>query len=286
MSDKLKKTPLISSIRNPIVRDLAVLRQPKKRRLSRLSLIEGFQILRLALQSGNYPRTILYAPQAMKPSEQKLLQKALTHGVSLLPVTERVMAYLSPREGPLGCIASVPIRYTDLKDLKVSGNGLILLAEGIEKPGNIGVLIRTANAAAVQGVILADTQTDAFAPGSINASLGAIFAMPIVNTTAQKALSWLQKNKIQIVAATPSARKCYFEIDLTKTTCVAVGNEHRGLSPAWLKNGVPVRIPMNGSMNSLNATSAGAIILFDAVRQRSLTRFTRSLSQHLPRRGG
>lgn len=269
MTVEVKQNPLISSIRNSTVREFLALKRLKKRRLSRLSLIEGFQVLRVAIQTDHHPETVLYVPGATNPSDKKLLRKALASGTSLIPVTERVMAYLSTREGPLGCMASIPTRYSNLKNLKVNENSLFLLAEGIEKPGNIGVLIRTASAAAAQGVILIDTQTDAFAPGSINASLGAIFAIPIVNTTTGKALSWLHKNKIQIVAATPSAKKYYFEVDLTKSTCVAIGNEHRGLSPVWLKNGVPVRIPMTGPMNSLNVTSAGAIILFDAVRQRS-----------------
>lgn len=259
---------LISSTKNPIVKTFVALRQSKKRRLERLTLVEGFQILRLAMDSGFYPETLLYTPKTASESDLSLLQLASSKKAKTFSVTDKVMARVSQREGPLGCVASVPIHYTPLEKLKISQNCLFLVAESLEKPGNIGALIRTASAAGAQGVIVVDPQTDALAPACIHASLGAIFSIPLVETTTDKALTWLNQHDIQIFATSPDAKKFYYDVDLCGPTCIAVGNEHRGLSPTWLKTGTGVKIPMTGPMNSLNATSAGAIVLFEAVRQR------------------
>ena len=259
---------LISSTKNPIVKSFVALRQSKRRRLARLTLVEGFQILRLAMESGFHPQTLLYTPKTANDADSKLLQLARENGAKVFPVTDQIMKRVSQREGPLGCVASVPIQYTPLESLKFSQNSLFLVAESLEKPGNIGALIRTASAAGARGVIVVNPQTDALAPACIHASLGAIFSIPLIETTTALALSWLNQHNIQIIATSPDAKKYYFEIDLRKPTCVVVGNEHRGLSSTWLKSGIPVQIPMTGPMNSLNATSAGAIVLFEAVRQR------------------
>lgn len=262
---------LISSTQNPIVKSFIALREPRKRRVSNLTLVEGFQILRLALDGRFYPQTVLYTPHTANEQDVSLVQKAYENGASVFSVTDKVMERVSQREGPLGCVASVPIQYTPLESLKPTSNSIFLIGESLEKPGNIGALIRTASAAGASGVIIVDPQTDGLAPACIHASLGAIFALPLVKTTTPKALEWLKQNKIQIIATSPDAQKNYFDIDLRGPICVAVGNEHRGLSKDWLGNETtPVSIPMSGPMNSLNATSAGAIVLFEAVRQREL----------------
>lgn len=264
----LDKTEFISSTKNQIVKSFVALRRPRRRRQASLTLVEGFKILRLAIDAGFYPQTVLYTPETTNDSDRGLLHLARENGARIISATDQVMERVSQREGPLGCVASVPMQYTPLESLESSKNSLLLVVEALEKPGNIGALIRTASAAGARGVIVVDSQTDALAPACIHASLGAVFGIPLVNTTTAQALNWLQQHEIQIIATSPDAKKYYFEVNLREPICVAVGNEHRGLSDAWLKAGTPVQIPMSGPMNSLNATSAGAIVLFEAVRQR------------------
>lgn len=258
----------ITSTKNPIVKSFVALRRPRRRRQASLTLVEGFQILRLAINVGFYPKIVLYTPKTANDADCALLDLASKHGALVIGVTDQVMERVSLREGPLGCVASVPMQYTQLESLKVPKNSMFLLAEGLEKPGNIGALVRTASAAGANGVIIVDPQTDGLAPACVHASLGAVFSIPLVETTTAEALAWLKQQGIQVIATTPDAKKYYFDVDLRGPICIAVGNEHRGLSDPWLTVGTPVLIPMSGPMNSLNATSAGAIVLFDAVRQR------------------
>jgi RNA methyltransferase, TrmH family len=182
-----------------------------------------------------------------------------------------VLGHLSIREGPLGCVATVhTARRYELDTLKLSRSPLLVIAEGIEKPGNLVVLIRSASAAGADAFITVDSQTDVFEPGCVHASLGSVFTTQVVQTTSGACTAWLATQGIEVLSTTPAGRHAYFEQDMTGPVAIAVGNEHRGLSDQWLETGTPVRIDMVGPMNSLNASVAGAVLMFEAVRQRTV----------------
>jgi TrmH family RNA methyltransferase len=146
----------------------------------------------------------------------------------------------------------------------------VIAAESIEKPGNLGAILRTADAAKVDAVLVCDPRVDLYSPNVIRASRGAVFAVPAVEVDSASALAWLRSRRMRILAATPSAEMNYTEADLRAPLAVAVGTEDRGLTELWMKNAdFKVRIPMMGTVNSLNVSVAAALIVYESLRQRS-----------------
>jgi TrmH family RNA methyltransferase len=158
---------------------------------------------------------------------------------------------------------------TDSREVKLPSNPLILVLEAIEKPGNLGAILRSADCAGADAVLVTDPKVDLYSPGVVRASRGTLFSLPALELGAVEALDWLRAQGIRILAATPQAQALYTELDLTGPVCLALGTEDRGLSDFWLQAAdLPVRIPMRGQVNSLNVSASAAILLFEAVRQR------------------
>jgi TrmH family RNA methyltransferase len=179
---------------------------------------------------------------------------------------------MSYRENPDGWLAVFSIPRLSLEDLSLGKYPLIIVAESIEKPGNLGAILRTADAARVDAVLVCDPRVDAFSPNVVRASRGTVFTVPVVETKSTQALIYLQQHGIQVLAATPSAEAEYTRQDLRAPLAVAVGTEDEGLSELWMKHAdVRVRIPMLGRVNSLNVSIATALIIYEAVRQRQTT---------------
>ena len=173
------------------------------------------------------------------------------------------------KDGLMG-IFSIP--HTSLDDLKVGEVPLVIIAEAVEKPGNLGAILRTADAAGVDAILVCDPRVDAYSPNVVRASRGTIFTVPVVETTSAQALVFLQKRSIQVLAATPSAGAEYTQQDLRTPLAIAVGTEDEGLSEFWLSQAdLKVKIPMMGKVNSLNVSVSTALIVYEAVRQRSQT---------------
>lgn len=263
---------VITSKANPLVKDVVVLRRSaRRRRRERLTIVEGYKILALALGQGNEPVLVLHDDD-VRPEDRAVLDQARQMGATVRQVAGPVLASASVREGPMGCVAEVRLAERALDDIVLSRNPLLLVIQGLEKPGNLGALARTASAAGADALIAVDSQTDIYSPATVHASLGSVFQLPIVSCTTDEALAWLSTKGIEIIATTPSATAYYFEHDLTGPIAVGVGNEHRGLSDEWLAAGRCALVPMDGPMNSLNATTAGGIVIFEAVRQRYVAR--------------
>ncbi|HEV8064362.1 MAG TPA: RNA methyltransferase [Acidimicrobiales bacterium] len=263
----------ITSKTNPLVKDLAGLRRSAgRRRHEGVTLVEGFKILELALDAGNRPIAVLHDDSSTVADDRRVLDRARQMGATIRPVTTDVLAKVSAREGPMGCVASVHLAEWPLSRIELGSPPLLLVVEGLEKPGNLGALARTASAAGADALVAADSQTDIFSPATVHASLGSVFQLPVVRCTSAEALDYLEAKGIEVVATSPDADKAYFELDLARPVAIAVGNEHRGLSESWLGAGQRALIPMSGPMNSLNATTAGGIVLFEAVRQRHSAR--------------
>ena len=164
-----------------------------------------------------------------------------------------------------------PIPHASLDDLKLSRSPLLIVAESIEKPGNLGAMLRTADAAGVDALLLCDPRVDTWNPNVVRASRGAVFSVPVIECDNASALEWLKKGRIRVLAATPSADVMYSNVDMREPVAIAVGTEDEGLTDFWLTDAdVKVKIPMMGEVNSLNVSVSTALIVYEAVRQRNV----------------
>jgi|SRR5687767_6853951 RNA methyltransferase, TrmH family len=253
----------ITSLQNPRIKNIVRLRDDKRQRQQDgLMLVEGFDEISLALAAGHSPRTLLTAPELVSREIEEISTETLT-------VSADVFRKISYRENPDGWMAVFPVPRSSLDDLQLRGVPLIIVAESIEKPGNLGAMLRTADAAGVDAVIVCDPRVDAYSPNVIRASRGAIFTVPVMETNSGQALVFLQRLGIRVLAATPSAEGEYTRQDLRGPLAVVVGTESEGLSEFWLSQAdVKVKIPMLGKVNSLNVSVSTALIIYEALRQR------------------
>ena len=254
----------ISSLQNPRVKSIVKLRDDKRQRKQEgLMLVEGFDEIQLALSAGHQPRTLFCAPE--------LISRRIDEGdIETITVSRAVFQKISYRENPDGWLAVFPIPSVSLENLTPSEKPLVIVAEAVEKPGNLGAILRTADAAHVDAVLVCDPRVDVWNPNVVRASRGAVFSVPTVECDNAAALEWLKERKIRIMAATPSAEKVYYEVDLREPYAVAVGTEDKGLTDYWMSNAdEKVKIPMLGKANSLNVSVSTALVVYEAVRQRS-----------------
>ena len=262
---------MITSIHNPLIKQVRSLERMRKRKQTGYTVLEGSRTLRHALDNGWEVLSVLYVPTKIEESDRMLIEQCKSSGVRVEEISETMLGRLSRREGPLGVLAVInwQERYT-LESLPLPKNPLILVAESIEKPGNLGVLIRSASAAGANAVILCDSLTAFHNPSCIHSSLGSVFTLPCVTTTTKACLEWMKGLKITPVITTPEGEVAYTEQDLTQPSAIVMGNEHNGVSDTFMKSSVTARIDMHGAMDSLNVSVAGALFLFEAARQRSL----------------
>ncbi len=255
----------ITSLQNPRIKYIVKLRDEKKhRQRDGLMLVEGYDEIQLALSAGHKPQTLLSSPELVSRSISGTFAESLS-------VNRAVFEKISYRENPDGWLAVFPIPHTALEDLKLSESPLLIVAESIEKPGNLGAILRTADAARVEAVIVCDPRVDVYNPNVVRASRGAIFTVPVVETKSAQAMVFLQRRGIRVLAATPSAEEEYTRQDLRGPLAVVVGTEDEGLSEFWLSQAdVKVKIPMMGKVNSLNVSVSTALVIYEALRQRNI----------------
>ena len=257
----------ITSLQNPRIKHIVRLRDDKRqRREDGLVLVEGYDEIQLALLAGHQPRTILSAPELVSRQINGVEAERIT-------VSRAVFEKMSYRENPDGWLVIFPIPRASLDDLKLSNSPLIIIAESVEKPGNLGAILRTADASHVDALLVCDPRVDVWNPNVVRASRGAVFSVPAVECDNASALDWLKKRAILVVAATPSATEIYSDVNLTRAVAVAVGTEDEGLTDFWMSNAdMQVKIPMLGRVNSLNVSVSTALIVYEAVRQRNAER--------------
>lgn len=255
----------ITSLQNPRVKELVKLRDDKRQRQKDgLMLVEGYDEIQLAVSAGHRPQTVLTAPELASRQMDGISPETIT-------VSRAVFGKVSHRENPDGWLAVFPIPRTSLNDLKPSESPLVIVAEAIEKPGNLGAILRTADAAHADALLVCDPRVDVWNPNVVRASRGALFSVPVVECDNASALEWLKTRGMRVLAAAPSADVIYSDIDLRLPVAIAVGTEDEGLSGFWLSNAdVKAKIPMLGRVNSLNVSVATALIVYEAVRQRGL----------------
>jgi RNA methyltransferase, TrmH family len=264
------RAPLVvTSPANPRLKSLLALRRRRHREEAGQTLVEGYEELGLALDAGVRPIAVYSCPELHPAAQEELLDRATAAGAELVRLSRSAFEKVAYRESPDGWLAVVPAVGTDLAGLRLDPDPLLLVCEAVEKPGNLGAILRTADAAGAAAVLAADPVTDWGNPNLVRASKGTVFSVPVASADSSRLLGWLRERGVAVVAATPRSDVAYTDVDLTGPVAIVVGTEKEGLSEAWLGGADHrVRIPMAGRANSLNVATSAAILTYEAVRQR------------------
>ncbi|WP_395061940.1 TrmH family RNA methyltransferase [Flavobacterium sp.] len=257
----------ITSLQNPFIKSLVQLQEKAKaRKQSGTFLIEGKREIELAIK-GNYElETILFLPELISEIE---INKLTNSQIELIEINKEVYQKLAYRDTTEGILAIAKTKSLALSDLKLPDNPLILVMESIEKPGNLGAMLRTCDAANVDAVIIANPKTDLYNPNIVRSSVGCLFTNQIATGTTEDVIKFLNTKNIAIFGATLQNSNFYHLQDYTTPTALVVGTEATGLTQAWRDSASQnVIIPMQGEIDSMNVSVASAILLFEAKRQR------------------
>lgn len=263
-------TAYITSAKNPRIRDAIRLRDARHRRKQGRILIDGLRETSRALAAGIVPSELYFCEALCQTAAAgDLLRQAESHGAEMIRVAEPVLEKLAFGDRSEGMVAVAPTPDAGLARLSPPDGALIAVLEGVEKPGNVGAVLRSADAAGVSAVIVADGGTDLFNPNAIRASLGTIFSVPVAEATSAETLDWLGQRDFAIYAARVDGAVLYTEADYTGSSAVVFGSETEGLSGLWASGRVQaVRLPMLGAADSLNVSVTAAVIFYEAIRQR------------------
>ncbi len=261
----------LSSLKNPKVQEARKLWKRRERDKTQRFLIEGYRELSRARSAFISIKTLFICPSLfLGTNEFQLIEAIREAGASVFSCQESIFQKLSYRDRPDGLLAIAQQVHLSLKDLKEKDPALYVVAESIEKPGNLGTILRSSDATNVDGVIVCDRCTDIYNPNVVRSSIGTLFTLPVVEAEGQETLRWLNEKKIITIAAVPSAKQKYTQVDLTQPIAIIVGTEQYGLSEEWLqKADLQVSIPMLGVADSLNVAMATTVLLYEAIRQRS-----------------
>ncbi len=257
----------ITSLQNSYIKSLVQLQvKTKVRKETGTFVIEGIREIELALK-GNYEiETLLICPELIDFSENKILNHP---EFTKIEISKEVYQKLAYRESTEGLIAIAKSKNLKLSELKLPKNPLILVLESIEKPGNIGAMLRTADAAKIDAVLIANPKSDLYNPNIIRSSVGCVFTNQIAIGTNEEIISYLRENTISIYSATLQNSNSYHLEKYTKPSAIVVGTEATGLSQIWRNESTQnIIIPMQGTIDSMNVSVAAAILLFEAKRQR------------------
>jgi len=261
----------IRSFQNPRVKAAVRLRDRQHRQKQGRFLIDGARELGRAIRAGlPLVEVFVCKPLCAGPDARQVLAALPGCGAEILHVTEPVfekLAFGDRAEGVLG-VAAIPSR--TLADLALPDRPLVAVLEGVEKPGNVGAVLRTADAAGLSALVVADGRTDLYNPNAIRASLGTIFTLPVAEATAAETLDWLRSNGLAVYAARVDASVPYTQADYRRPAAIVLGNEAQGLTDVWSADDVTaVRLPMLGAADSLNVSATAAVLFYEALRQRS-----------------
>ena len=261
---------ILSSLQNPRIKHAIHLRDRSERDKNKQFIIEGYRELLRVNDAGQRIDTVFICPELFLGSnEPALIQKLISSGARILQTTEKVFHKISYRDRPDGLLAIGLQHARGLEDLSLGPVPFLVVAEAIEKPGNLGTILRSSDAVGIDGLIVCDRCTDVFNPNVVRASVGTLFTVPVVEATSQATISWLKARGIAILAATPSAEREFTDVDMTQPIAIAVGTEQLGLSDQWMTQAdIQVKIPMCGVADSLNVAMATTLLLYEALRQR------------------
>ncbi len=257
----------ITSVQNPFIKSIIQLQEKAKaRKQSGLFIIEGRREIQLAIKGGYQIEQLLFLPEMIAKEELLLISK---NAVELIEISKEVYQKIAYRDTTEGVIAVAHAKSFLLSDLQLSENPLILVVESIEKPGNLGAMLRTADAAHIDAVLVADPKTDLYNPNMVRSSVGCLFTNQIAVGTTDEIIDFLEANSISFYSATLQNSTSYHTQDYTLPTALVVGTEATGLTQKWRDRATQnIIIPMQGEIDSMNVSVAAAILLFEAKRQR------------------
>jgi TrmH family RNA methyltransferase len=260
----------ITSRQNPQIKNAVRLRGGHERRRQQQFIIDGAREIARALDSDIHPLKAFICDELCQSSDCLDARKAVeTRGAEVFQVSRDVYAKLAFGDRAEGMVVVAETPRRSLADLQLPANPLVAVLEGVEKPGNVGAILRSADAAGVHAVIVADGRTDLYNPNTIRASLGTVFRQNICEASSADAIEWLLSQQLAIMAARPDATTFYTDANLRSGVAIVLGSESNGLTGAWNAAGITaVRLPMHGLADSLNVSTTAAVLLYEALRQR------------------
>lgn len=255
----------IESLVNQKIKNIVKLRESSRERKNQgLFLIEGHREISLALKADVEIENLIYSPEYIKwelaIEEEKIIE-----------VSKKIFSKISYRENPDGFLAIAKSQERNLEDIKLSQSPLLVILEAVEKPGNLGAILRTADAIGLEAVIINDLKTDLYNPNIIRASQGAVFTVAVVLSSIDETVEFCKKHGIKTFATMPEAKTTYIEADYNQGCAIVLGSEDNGLSAKWFKLAdQKIKITMRGQIDSLNVSVSAAVVLFEALRQREV----------------
>lgn len=268
----------LTSIHNPQVKQVLHLRDRHERDKTALFLIEGYREILRAIEAGwKLDKLLICSDLFLGSNEDTLIQRIAARGTTVITTSEKVFQKMSYRDRPDGLLAIAPQKIVTLNDLHEqtirAQLPFYVVAEAIEKPGNLGTILRSSDAVGVSGLIVCDRCTDIYNPNVVRASVGTLFTVPTVEAEGEETLQWLKAQGIAVLAATPRASHEFTQVNLVRPLAIAVGTEQLGLSERWMQQAdLQVRIPMSGVADSLNVAMATTLLLYEVYRQRQEAR--------------
>ncbi|MDN3509647.1 MAG: RNA methyltransferase [Candidatus Neptunochlamydia sp.] len=265
----------ITSLQNPKIKQVVKLRNKRERDQTQSFLIEGYRELSRAVKGGVPLVSLFYSPDHFLGSnENSLIQEIREQGIETFEVNKGVFQKISYRDRPDGLLAVAIQIHLTLQDLdyKMSNEypPFFLVAEAIEKPGNLGSILRSSDATGVDALFVCDRCTDIYNPNVVRASVGTLFTVPVLEVSSEEAIEWLKNHQINMIATSPDAKESFTKADLSGPVAVAMGTEQLGLSDKWMEaSDLQVSIPMRGIADSLNVAAATTLFLYEVLRQRS-----------------
>ena len=243
------------------------MREARERRASGMTIIDGAREIKRAFEAGISFEKVFY----VKGQQEDLLKQLSSKKIEFIEVSDKIMEKLVYGERHEGILALAKPPLWALKDLKLSSQPLVVVLESLEKPGNLGAILRTCDGVGVEAVLVCAPKTDVYNPNVIRSSTGVIFSLPVVSSSFEEIFSFLRSKKIKICAASPAGQKLYTQVDFKGAWALVLGSESEGLSDNWpVAADMTVKIPMKGFADSLNVSISAAIILYEALRQRQV----------------
>lgn len=269
----------ITSAQNPKIKELLALQEKSKERKKKgLFVVEGRRELLHCIEAGYEPFTLFLCPEIISSDDRREIEQAIMDGnrttgqrmPAVIQIPQHLYDKVAYRGGTEGVIAEMYCKDMGLETLALKENPLVVVLEAVEKPGNLGAVLRSANAAGADAVIVCDPLTDMYNPNLIRSSIGAIFTVPVATASTEECINWLKDKGIKIYTAQLQDSEWYYDTDMKGGSAIVMGTEATGLTDTWrMAADAHIKIPMLGHLDSLNVSVSAAILLYEAVRQRN-----------------
>jgi RNA methyltransferase, TrmH family len=258
----------ITSVKNATIKKVMSLNKKRGRQEHMQFVVEGIREINMAIESGLQPIDIMFNKHWDAATLSDFI--AGLDGANKYELDDIVFEKISYRDSVANAVATFPLFETSLSKLNLQQDSLVVVLESIEKPGNLGAIFRTADAAGVDAIIISNANTDFYNPNVIRASLGAVFTVPFAIATNDDTLSFLTERDFMIYSTYLEGSIAHHKVGMTKNTALVMGSEAHGISPFWVENNTScIKIPMRGKADSMNVSTAAAVVIYEAVRQRT-----------------